>query len=77
MSERDTKVNETAAAFRAGLPYLNRKLITSDKWIAGLNVGGILFEEITEVPMSAIESFANSKVGQLLAGARIIFPSRA
>jgi len=76
MSERGTRGDEAAAAFRAGLPYIHRKLVTSDKWVAGVNAGGILFSEITEVSMPASESFANSRSGQLVAAVtKLLTPS--
>lgn len=78
MSERDTRGDESAAAFRAGLPYFDRRLVTSDKWVAGFNAGGIYFGDITEIPMSMRESIANSRTGSwFIAIAKRVLSSRA
>ena len=53
-------------AFRSGQPYIDRKLFTADKWVAGTNAGGILFSDINEVEMGWKDSFANSYLGLLI-----------
>lgn len=77
MLERGKREDESAAAFRAGLPFIERKLVTGDKWVAGENAGGIFFGDITEVPMSMRESVANSRAGQFVATAKRALSSRA
>ena len=77
MSEQDKRGEESAAAFRAGQPYFDRKLVTSDKWVAGFNAGGIYFGDITEVHMSMRESVANSRASQFIATTRRALSSRA
>lgn len=63
LSPREIEINE---AFRQNRPWINRKLVTSDKWVAGLNAGGIFFSDIEEIPMTMTKSFRNSRLGQLI-----------
>lgn len=41
-----------------------RGLVTSRKWEAGTNAGGLLLSDFFELPISPVESVANSRLGQ-------------
>lgn len=76
MSERDTRRLEVTAAFRAGQPYIERRILTSRKWVAGTNAGGILFTDICELPISRSESFTNSKIGEAISKVKSKLPHK-
>ena len=73
MSERDIRREEVTAAFRAGQPFVEVKIITSKKWAAGTNAGGLLFTDIQQIPMSRKESFANSRIGKTFSRVKRLF----
>lgn len=76
MSEREIRREGVTAAFRAGKPYVERKLVTSKKWVAGTNAGGLLFTDIHELPISRRESFSNSNIGQAISKVKSRFPHK-
>ena len=78
MSERHKKpVTEIVAAWTAGLPHFERKLLTSDKYIMELRPEESMYGQVAEIPMSIKDSIANSITGQFIARARRALSSRA
>lgn len=49
----------------SGIVY-ERRWVTSKKWVAGTNAGGILLSEPIEMYMSLQENFENSRLGQII-----------
>lgn len=61
ISEEELKALQRAR--ESGIVY-ERGLVTSKKWMAGTNAGGLLLSDFFQVPMGLGESVANSKLGQ-------------
>lgn len=54
----------------SGIVY-ERHLVTSKKWMAGTNAGGIFLSDPIEMPMNLRESFENSKLGLVINKERV------